>query len=152
MGSLSSLIWANRDVLLLTAREQTFGPTLSSFADCPSCAERLEFILAIADILVDSEAGDLQKEFELAVDDVRLRFRLPNSFDLAAIANCDSTEAARRLLSERCLIVATRDAEALAARDLDERMEPNRRAYERCDPKAVLLDIHARGNHPGKRS
>lgn len=147
---LAALSIGERDALLLAAREQTFGPTLSSYADCPRCAERLEFRLAIADILVGSEASDLKseaadlkKEFELAVDDVRLRFRLPNSFDLAAIASCDSTEAARRLLSERCLIAATRNSEALAASALDERMRTE--LAERmalCDPQAeVLLDM-----------
>jgi uncharacterized protein (UPF0212 family) len=140
---MAALSIGERDGLLLTSREQTFGPTLSSYADCPRCGERLEFVLAIADILVSSGASDLKKEFELAVDDVRLRFRLPNSFDLAAIASCDSTEAARRLLCERCLIAATRNAEALAAQDLDERMRTElAERMSACDPQAeVLLDM-----------
>ena len=91
-ADLAELTVAERDALLLRLRALTVGPRLAGFAECPACAERLEFA-------VDSEA--LLEAGEPPEAD--LRFRLPDSRDLAAAAQCEDTASARRLLAERCV-------------------------------------------------
>src|SRR5262245_9234542 len=41
-SAAAALTVGERDGRLLSLHEQSFGPTLSAFADCPGCAERLE--------------------------------------------------------------------------------------------------------------
>jgi len=98
----------HRDAALLTLREWTFGSKLASVATCPACSERLEFSFDVTDILVspDSEPAGV---LSLSAADYDLRFRLPNSNDLAALTDpgCggDADTASHRLL-ERCLLDA----------------------------------------------
>ena len=49
---LAALSVGQRDARLFTIREQTSGPRLNGFAECPRCAERLEFDVAVADLRV----------------------------------------------------------------------------------------------------
>src|SRR5262245_53189965 len=46
-SAAAALPVGERDGRLLGLHEQTFGPTLNAFADCPRCAERLELTLPL---------------------------------------------------------------------------------------------------------
>src|SRR5215210_3173098 len=81
---LAALSIGQRDARLLTLRERTSGPRLNGFAECPRCAERLEFEVAVAELRVAAEP-DAEESWELAAEGLTLRFRLPNSRDLAAV-------------------------------------------------------------------
>ena len=50
--TLCALPLGRRDGLLLALRGKCFGRTLALFADCPSCGERLEFSMDVADLIV----------------------------------------------------------------------------------------------------
>jgi uncharacterized protein (UPF0212 family) len=91
-----------RDGRLLTLREWTFGPRLVSLAACPACGERLETAFDVADIRVEVPERT-EEPLSLSVAGHDLRFRLPNSLDLAALV---PGQDARRLLLGRCLLAA----------------------------------------------
>jgi hypothetical protein len=102
-AELAELTVAERDALLLRLRALTVGPRLAGFAQCPACAERLEFVLDSEALLGAGKSPEAD-----------LRFRLPDSRDLAAAAQCEDAAAARRLLAERCVPGADSE-EAVAA-------------------------------------
>jgi hypothetical protein len=144
---LAVLSIGQRDAHLLTLREQTFGATLNGFAECPQCVERLEFTLAAADLRVAAESGQDQKEFELVMEDLVLRFRLPDSVDLAAVATCKDADTARCLLVQRCVLQASHDGAPVTHSDLPTEVM-NRLAMRmaECDPQAeVLLELDCPG-------
>jgi hypothetical protein len=100
-GNLASLPLGRRDARLLALRDATFGPRLHGFEACPGCGESLEFALSTRDLLVETPQ---QKEwYSLSRGGYRIRFRLPNSRDLAAMLRCSDPAAARLLLLERCV-------------------------------------------------
>ena len=99
---LANLSIGQRDARLLTLREWTFGSQLVSLVTCPSCGERLELTFEAADLRAIPEAEPMDT-FSLSVTGYELCFRLPNSSDLAAVANHTDIAAIRHLLLERCL-------------------------------------------------
>jgi hypothetical protein len=95
-----------RDDQLLSLRELTFGSLLTCYAECPQCGERLEFE-------VEAERMHLQRErsaqaatsqLSFQFEGYRVRFRLPDSTDLAVVANSPDLVAARKVLLERCVM------------------------------------------------
>ncbi len=136
---LAALSVGQRDARLLTLRERTSGPMLNGFVECPRCAERLEFDVAVADLRVAA----VEEARELAVDGLALRFRLPNSRDLAAVLGCRDPAAARNLLVRRCVLQASRDGIPVAHGELPaEAITGLARRMAECDPQAeVLLDL-----------
>jgi hypothetical protein len=125
---LLALSAGQRDTHLLAVRERTLGSQLACFAECPACQERLEFVFDVADIRVmpqiEDGTGDVtwdvtegainrlptQGVYEVTIEGYDLRFRLPDSVDLAEIARCGDVDAARNLLVQRCVIRADKSA------------------------------------------
>ena len=140
---LAELSVGQRDTLLFTLRELTSGPRLNGFAECPKCAEHLEFDAAVADLRAAVEPSASEEAWELEVDSLKLRFRLPNSRDLAAILHCEDPAAARDLLARRCVVQASRDETPEAIKELPaEATARLARRMAECDPQAeVLLDL-----------
>jgi hypothetical protein len=101
--SVEQLPIGRRDALLLELRARLFGPEISCVADCPSCSEVLELRLPVAGLLAGapSEATDRGR---VEIDGTAVEFRLPNSADLAAIADVPDAVDARRRLFDRCLL------------------------------------------------
>jgi hypothetical protein len=89
-----------RDAAILKLRCATFGGRLSGRANCPKCREEHEFDLDIGELLAGAPP-ESESEFML---DNWLRFRLPDSRDLAAIAQHNDAEAAIRDLLRRCCL------------------------------------------------
>lgn len=108
---LARLSVGQRDDRLLGLYEQTFDSRLVGTADCSQCDESLEFAMPIAAMRPANREERIGYEYLFEQDGYHLRFRLPNSFDLAAIAKqaqetgaaMDST-AASRLLLQRCVL------------------------------------------------
>ena len=101
--SLTKLNIGERDARLLTLREWTFGPQLIGIATCPDCRERLEMTFDVADIQVTPESGPTG-ELTIDVAGYDVRFRLPNSLDIDAIADHKDVDVAREELLESCLL------------------------------------------------
>ncbi|MCA1553916.1 MAG: phage baseplate protein, partial [Chloroflexi bacterium] len=90
--ALAALSIGERNARLLTLREWTVGSQLTSLATCPVCGEKLELNFDVSDIRATSQAPD---ELLLQLDGEPLRFRLPNSRDLLAIARERDVSAVR---------------------------------------------------------
>lgn len=132
-----------RDARLLDLRALTFGETLDGYAECPQCGERLEFDLDVGGIrlhrLVEAEG----LEHALTAAGVDLRFRLPTSQDLYAVAQCGSVDAGRNLLVKRCVTEAVGDGGPIDWSDLSPEVVTALAArMAECDPQAeVLLNL-----------
>ncbi len=135
---LASLPVGRRDSRLLELRSRLFGPTLKAVGTCPSCGENLE---------LETEAGALApapaEEDAEGVESVILgswtaRFRLPNSYDLAALeGQADPAEAHRSLLAG-CLLEATSEGRQVEANGVpDELAQAIGRRMAELDPLAA---------------
>ena len=139
---LSRLTIGERDGLLMDARQSAFGLVLNAYAECPRCGERLEFSLdpQAAGFSPGAREGDGGQEIrEFTSGPVTFRFRLPDTTDLAAAAQCESVEEARELILNRCVIEARSGGARLAREDWPEAAvaELAEHAAE-CDPLAEL--------------
>ncbi len=106
-----------RDRSLLTLREWTFGPQLASVSSCSACSEQLEWTVDTTDLWA-AKPPELTGELSLEVDHYRVSFRLPNSLDLAAVAECTDGETARRLLLERCISAVQLEGQDISSNNL----------------------------------
>ena len=146
-GALAELSIGQRDARLLALREWLFGPHVASLASCPGCGERLELGFDVADIRTPSpaqgEGGEGVTPLSLTVDGYEVRFRLPNSLDLLALAGQEEGAAARRLLLDRCVLTARRDGEEMPPDQLpDDVIRAVAERMDRADPVAeVRLDL-----------
>jgi hypothetical protein len=118
--TLANLSIGQRDARLLTLREWAFGSQLVSVASCPDCDERLELNFGVSEIRVAAGSDPCAdpEPLSLNVEGYEVRFRLPNSLDLAAVQNSQDLDATRRLLLERCLVAARHDGQAATADQL----------------------------------
>ena len=126
--ALADLSIGERDARLLQLRTLVLGPRAEGFAECPRCAERVEFPLDTAAFAQPKELTETVHEIE--VNGKAVRFRLPTSRDLAeAVAALDSSLALRALV-ERCAGKA----------DLpNETLEAISRAMLAADPQAEIV-------------
>lgn len=101
---LAMLSIGERDRLLLAARARTFGRRLDCETSCPWCNARLELSLDAAELGV---AHGAIAPTDLAIEShgVRVRFRLPDSTDIAAVQDAPG-DPSERLLA-RCVEVVT---------------------------------------------
>lgn len=120
-AQIAALSIGQRNARLLTLREQLLGPTLNGYAECAQCGEKLEFAVDVATIRLPEPQ---ESEFELTVDEFALHCRLPTSHDLAAIIGYSSTQAARRLLVESCILYAQQGDTPVAVITLPDRIIP----------------------------
>src|SRR5687767_3910503 len=108
---LALLPIGERDTRLLLLRGSIFGRHMVALATCPACQDSLEFALDASELASPApEPGS--RELTVHEDGQEARFRLPNSQDLAAVAGCESDDAARRALLERCVIAHSRNGVA----------------------------------------
>jgi hypothetical protein len=143
--TLLALSVGQRDGYLLALRQYTFGSQVAGYAECPICQERLEFACEVADLRVAPlntralmEPAPRQT-CECAVGGYRLCFRLPDSRDLAALAQCQDVSAARMLLTQRCVISAAHDGQQVAAVTLPEAaITALAERMAECDPQAEV--------------
>src|SRR5207244_3519663 len=97
---------------------------------------QLEFSLDARDLHC-STAMDLPAASELVAGEFQLRFRVPNTTDLAAAARCTDVAAARRVLTERCVLEANRAGAGVAPADIPQHvMEKLASAIAETDSRA----------------
>ena len=99
----AALPLGNRDARLLQLQTALFGAELTFLADCPKCKQRLEWAVNSSEFQC-SENASADSEHSVQVNEFNLRFRLPNTHDVAAAAACQTVEQARRLIFERCVL------------------------------------------------
>ena len=143
LDSLATLSIGQRDAYLLEIYKSTFGGRLNALVDCPQCRETLELPLRVDDIRVAPEAEVTGEADCLHADGYAVRFRLPNSIDLAtAVHQADGLAdlaAARAILLQRCVLEATHTGHAVAVTDLPDPVITALGArLEACDPQAEV--------------
>lgn len=148
---LARLPVGQRDALLIRLQEISFGHEILGFAKCPQCNASLEFAL---DTRSYDTANALQRTLtpqSLTLDPYRIRFRVPDSLDLATAGRNQNLEGARRILIDRCVLAAFRGDEAVAPGDLpDDILEQIGDQMEALDPMAELpidIDCARCGHH-----
>jgi hypothetical protein len=117
---LAAFSIGQRNRRLLALREQIAGPTLNCFVTCPQCATALEFSVQAADICLVDLDETMAQVYDLSVEGIMLRFRLPNSRDLAAIVPASGVPTARAMLIQRCVQQAARDGVSIALAEVPE--------------------------------
>lgn len=123
-----------RDTRLLGLREDLFGSQLEAVAECPSCAERLELSFTTSDVYAPSPSP---AALQVSAAGYEIRFRLPNSADLTAIAGHSDQRSA---LLERCIAAVTQKGQGVSPAELPR--EAANAVVERmaeADPQADVL-------------
>jgi hypothetical protein len=137
---LASLTIGQRDGYLMTLRELTLGTKMDGFARCPQCQESLEFGLEVGDIRV---AAAIAPSYTVEAEGIQVQFRLPTSWDLAAIVQYPDLDTARWQLAQCCITQVSQDGVAIGMAELPATvlgLVGDRMAE--CDPQAeVLLDL-----------
>ncbi len=135
---LARLSIGERDRLLLRIRIATFGERIECETSCPRCGARLELALDATQLLMPHRTVALS-DLEVTDEEWTVRFRLPDSTDIAAIG-ADAMSNADAILAERCIAVVS---SANGSVELPARVRE--RVVERMatlDPQAdVLLDL-----------
>ncbi len=138
----ATLTVGQRDAALLRLREQAFGPDIAAWAECPRCGERVEWSFRTKAILLPAPDQECVTH-ELSWQDMNISFRLPNSHDLAMIADCADIPAARFQLLSRCVLAVDRRGELVPTQALStEAVDALSQAMSVADPQAeVLFDL-----------
>ena len=117
-----------RDAHLLLLREWIFGPQLISTAQCPECADKVEWQSLVTDFARSAPLPEPPAAgFMLQVTDWLIHFRLPTSRDLAAVMHQTDATASQSLLNG-CILSATHGGKTCTPNGL---------------PEAVLADLTA---------
>jgi hypothetical protein len=95
-GDLAELSLESRDILLLECRRRIFGNHLSAWVACPRCNCGVDVSLSADDVEAPED------RFDVVTAGRTLSVRMPTSLDLAAAAECQTVEAIREVLFERC--------------------------------------------------
>lgn len=135
---LASLPIGERDRDLIALRERSFGHSIACFANCPQCNEQLELSLSTKDILLSQEHYEPRYEFRSG--NLFMKFRLPDSYDLAAITGFKDVVDARKLLGKRCVENAVIDGNEINVDDLQEdALKCLSEQMEKIDPQSELM-------------
>ena len=129
-GALARLSIGRRDANLLQLREWAFGSELAMMVACPSCRQTLELTIPVAELRVSphpagaptatpimNAANDLEKS--LMVRDYQVRYRSPNTEDIAGCAGLELAASRRKLLA-CCVTEARHQGRPVSAEDLPE--------------------------------
>lgn len=128
LHELAELPISVRDQILLGVHAANFGPSLPSCVDCPACATRLEFTLA-----VDALQSAAPAAYGV-VDGMRIR---PASSRAVALALQQRDPAsARRCLAQCCVAAGPDEAEPVLTDDQVDRIES---ALAEADGAAEML-------------
>ncbi len=135
-ASLAQLGIGRRDARLLDLYAQLFGDTLEAFAECPVCAERLEYSLSAQDFAAQPGPCDA---LTLIADGFHLQLRVPTTEDLSAAARCADLEAARRCLIRSSILHAEYMEESVSSSAVPETLtEQIEAALSIADPQSEI--------------
>jgi hypothetical protein len=110
---LAQLSIGQRDARLLSLRESLFGSQMATLTECPLCDEQLELTFELQDIRTSPQADPVEASV-LCLGEWQVRFRLPNSLDLLAVAGLQDIATARQALYQRCILHAEQGGEAMS--------------------------------------
>ena len=137
---LARLSIGERDRLLLAARTRTFGRRLDCETSCAWCDARLELSLDAAELSV-AQGTIAPADLAIDADGVSVRFRLPDSTDVAACQDLPGDPSEH--LFARCVEVVTPHDGSVAVETLSQAVRDAVTARMAVlDPQAeMLLDL-----------
>ena len=121
-AALARLSIGRRDANLLQLREWAFGPELAMMAACPTCQQTLEMTMTVSELRMSGcPAVKPTDDFEsaLMLRDYQVRYRSPNTEDIAGCAGLDLAASRRKLLA-CCVTEARCQGKNVSAEDLPE--------------------------------
>lgn len=110
-----------RNYFLTQIRNKLIGRDLICFTVCPYCDSKLEFSISPEEILSPSKAEDTP--FVFIIDDYIIRYRLPNSVNLAIASRCKDFYSAKDEILNQCLIELTKDDQKISPSELPEEIK-----------------------------
>ncbi len=132
-----------RDARLLQLQEWMFGSQLLNTAQCPQCGERVEWENKTTDLRIQVVSDDdMVEEFSLEVDNYQLRFRLPNSTDIAVVL--EATENDNKIIDttallKRCVISVDHGGKVCDSTDLPQHvLDALSQQIKKLDPQAEI--------------
>jgi hypothetical protein len=136
--AIAELSIGERDARLLQLREWMFGSNLVNTARCPQCTQRVEWENRIADIRIQPSLTPTSgHQFSVETENYTLRFRLPNSLDLAEVMDNPEANGTPGDLLKRCVITAVHAGSACSTEQLpDVVLQELARRIEELDPQA----------------
>jgi len=136
---LIALTVGRRNAALIAVRSQTVGSKLYCFTNCGSCRAQLDFELDAAAMAAGDYDTSVDQPCTVETDGVQVRFRLPDSRDLAAIAQVAEVSEARSRLIDRCVQFVGRDGEDLPPEEMtDDLLTAVTERIEQLDPLSTL--------------
>lgn len=136
-ADVADLPLGERDARLLELHAQLSERGLEATAECPACAERVEFAVDADALLAGAPAAAPPAPVE--ADGIVVQWRPPSSRDLAAATVGGSPDATLALLLERCVESASGPDGAVAAEALPPAArEAVAEAMAAADPLAEL--------------
>ena len=117
-NALADLTIGQRDAILLALREKTLGSALQMYDRCAQCSESLEFTVSTSDIRMMEVSEEKPAERELRHSGYVVRYRLPDSWDLAFVRELGDVVQARSQLLQKCILAARHNGTAIRPEDL----------------------------------
>lgn len=139
-SSLGRLSIGERDARLLILREWIFGKRLLNTASCPSCNEITEWETDTTQLHLQPLPEELAvRTFNLEQDGYTIRFRLPDSNDIAKVMLHGEEEKAYRDILSACVLDANHNGSPVTTVELPISITEtiNRRMAEE-DPQADI--------------
>lgn len=145
---ISAMPIGSRDREVLRLRVSMFGSELTGLVTCAGCGGTVELTIDADDLIASQPPLDGEKECELVLEwpSYQLRFRVPRSDDLLALAAAPVGTNPEHFLLARCLLWAEHDGSPLAASQLP--ADVREMIEERMSEQDPLADIQLTGDCP----
>jgi hypothetical protein len=112
---------------------------MQMYARCGQCSESLELTVNTADIRLMAVSEEKPGECELRQNGYAVRYRLPNSWDLAFVRGLGDVLQARSQLLQKCILEAEFNGTTIHPEDLpDEVVNALTSRMEEEDPQADI--------------
>jgi T4 bacteriophage base plate protein len=115
--ALAELSIAERDARLLELRGNIFGSRVAAKADCPACSQSIEMNFAVSKVRT-VPVSELPETCAAKFGKYEIRFRLPNSNDLAVLVRDEDIATQKRRLVQKCVLDAKCSSQPVAADQL----------------------------------
>ena len=135
-AALADLPIGERDARLLRLRAQTFGAPAEGFAECPRCAEWVEFSFDTGTLATEEGATACSSPASVhavQMDGIPIHFRLPTSRDLGEVVRAPDASGGLRRLVDSCVRLPNESYLP------DETIEKIGRAMLEADPRAEII-------------
>lgn len=146
--AVAELTIGERDARLLQLREWMFGSLLLNMAQCPQCGEKVEWQCTTTDLTMQAVADvNSAEDYSMELDGYQLRFRLPNSLDIAAVVPLLPTDNEENFsvkvgateLVKRCIISASYGGQSCSFNELSQQVVKGLgEKIKKLDPQAEV--------------